>query len=192
MSRKFSAADKAIFQEVFFQFAWLPLAQLAGMMRVLSQVEALPAKWRDFHGQTAGRWINEGKWRDQVDAMARVAANDDMPLPTDDEIDDRLMRYNLHMLDMLYSRIVGDAGRGGTRDIAVRHFIDLQAQIRTHVQIRRSILLTPTQLIALLIRAGYYAAGKRFNAEKAKEYLIRAFTETRQLLPMPQVDRGHQ
>ena len=82
---------------MFLQFAWT--THLAGMMQVMAEAQALPVKWQDFHPSTALRWIDEGAWRDHVDALSRFT-DDDRPLSSDDDIDDTLMRRNLQMLDL--------------------------------------------------------------------------------------------
>lgn len=179
MSRKYNSQDKALFKAVFLQFAWIPPSQLAAMMQVLAQAGSLPDKWADFNPATAFRWVQQGKWRDQVDAL-KLLVEDDTPLPSDDAIDDRLMRRNLQLLDLLSARILGEIG---DPQHAMKSYLVLQAQIRTHVQLRQAIPLTPTQLIELFVRAGYYAAGQAFDAQKAKEFLIQAFSHARQLAP---------
>ena len=180
MSRKYSTKDRDLFQQVFLQFAWIPPAHLAGLMRTLAGVDAVPEKWSDFHGSTASRWINDGKWRDHADALSHIA-QDDEALPTDDAVDDRVMRRNLQVFDILTARILGDAGDANH---LVRHYIDLQREIRTHAHIRRSIPLTPSMLIELFLQAGHYVAGKAFDTAKAQEFLIAKLAQARQLMPV--------
>lgn len=179
MSRKYSTEDKEIFHQVFLQYAWMPPAHLAAMMRAMAAVGALDERWSDFHQSTAGTWISEGKWRDEVDSLEQFV-DDAQELPDDDEIDDRIMRRNLQILDLLSARIVGEAG---DPNHTVRQYIDLQREVRHHVTARRAVPLTPTQVIDLFIQAGYYAAGEAFNEEMAKQFLFAKFTQARQLAP---------
>lgn len=181
MSRKYSAEDKALFQRVFFQFAWVPPPHLVEMMHLLADLGAVDEKWSTLHVATVHRWITDGEWRDKVSTLDAMCHNDQLPLPTDDEIDDKIMRCNLALLDVLHGMAL--TGKGDVRHVT-RQYIDLQAHVRTHVQIRRSVLLTPTQLIELMVQAGYHAAGKAFDARKAKEFLVNGLSMARQLLPM--------
>ena len=180
MSRKFSNQDRETFKQVFLQFAFLPPPHLAQLMRVMADADVLPDKWSDFSWQTASAWISKGAWRDQVDRLRQIVDND-VALPSDDDIDDLVMRRNLQMFDVLTARIVSDAG--DTR-YNMRQYIDLQAQIRTHVQIRRALPLTPGMIIELLVQAGIVAAGKSFKADVAKNFLWEKFAEARRAVPL--------
>lgn len=179
MSRKYRPSDMEVFKAIFLQFPWIPPAHLARMMQVMAETQILPDKWKDFHLSTASRWINEGQWRDQVESLQRLV-DYDQPLPTDDQIDDQVMRYNLYLLDLLMARIQGDVGDFSHN---LHRYTDLQREVRLHVLARQAIPLTPTQLIELFVRAGYYAAGQAFDAARAKDFLIQAFSRARQLAP---------
>lgn len=182
MSRKYNRQDKLLFQQVFLQFAWMPPAHLAALMQTMAGAGALPEKWNEFHKATASRWIKTGKWRDQVEALACIVTGDSGPLPADDAIDDLVMRRNLQMFDLVSAQILGKA-TGDPRH-AMKCYLSLQAQIRTHVQLRRTVGLTPDQLIDLFLRTGEYVAGKAFDRERAKEVLIGALSGARQLTPI--------
>lgn len=179
MSRKFRLSDKELFRTVYVRHAWMPAAHLAAFMRSLSAAGALDDRWADFHGSTAHRWITDGQWRDQVQAIERLV-DDDAPLPSDDEIDDRIMRRNLQMLDLLNGMILGGVG---DIDHNLRRYTALQREVRVHAQIRRSTPLTPAQLLEIFMQAGQYAAGKAFDVRKAREFIGAKLMEARQLLP---------
>lgn len=175
--RKYNAQDRNQFKEIFLQFSWIPPSHLAVLMQTMAQAGILPDKWRDFNPATAFRWVHDGGWRDQVEAL-KVLVEDDAPLPSDDAIDDRLMRRNLQILDLLGSSILGEIGDPRH---TMKSYLALQAQIRTHVQIRRAIPLTPDQLVTMAIKAGYYAAGQSFDERRFKEALLGGLSMARQL-----------
>lgn len=182
MSRKFTTADRETFKTVYLEFAWMPTAHLAGLMRVMADdsVGALPAKWQDFHVATAHRWITAGNWEDEVQQVREMIAAGTAPLPSDDEIDDLVMRRNLVVFDTISRRMAG--GVGDFRHNA-RLYVDMQREIRTHVQVRRALPLTPSQLIDLFVQAGVYAGGAAFNVVMAKDWLQAKLRELRQVSP---------
>lgn len=182
MSRKYNGQDKALFQQLFLQFAWMPPAHLVGLMQTMAKAGALPEKWSSFHPATASRWIKAGEWRDQVDALACFVTGDSGPLPSDDAIDDLVMRRNLQMFDLVSAQILG--GASGDPQHALKSYLVLQREIRTQVQHRRNVGLTPDQLIELFLRTGEYVAGKAFDVQRAKEVLIQALSGARQLTPI--------
>ncbi len=185
MSRKYSTDDREVFKQVYLQFAWIPVSHLAGMMRCMAGSGALPAKWEDLSGQTVSQWITKHGWRDEVERLAQLVVDDSQPLPSDDEVDDLVMRRNLQVFDILMARILGEAGDFSQN---VKRFVDLQAQIRNHVGVRRALPLTPTMLIELLVQAGVYAAGGRFKEERAKQFLKDKFAMLRQAVPLKVID----
>ena len=178
MSKKFKPTDRDVFKTVYLSFSWMPTAHLAAMMRIMASEAAgiLPEKWRDFHESTAHRWIADGHWQDEAGEVQAILESVEQPPQPDDEIERQLLSRTVQLADFTFRRAIGGVGDTNQN---LRRFTELHGAILRQLAQRRSLPLTPEQLIDLFIAAGQYAAGKAFDEAKATEFLEGRFAQLR-------------
>lgn len=184
MSKKFNDADHKIIKTLYLETAhFLSMEKLAGMVRELASVGALPEKWRPFHFQTGLRWRDKENWKAELPAEVQDVEEDDLPvvLPTSEAISDRLLFHALELERLLYRKLRGDDQISSKSQGAMRAWLKVQAQLGAELDRRRWFQGIPDREIVNIIENTIreFVGKKVVNEEKLLRVLQVQLTEVR-------------